>query len=91
MARAGLYPGGIPNSNYREYDILSVGAKGSRSFTVRQIFTSADTIPITNGGTGVTTAAAGRTALGVAYGTAAGTVAQGNYSRLGTLDGKSGA
>ena len=34
------------------------------------------------GGTGATTASAARTALGVAYGTTAGTVCQGNDSRL---------
>ena len=39
-------------------------------------------LPVANGGTGATTAAAARTALGVAYGTAAGTVCQGNDSRL---------
>lgn len=40
------------------------------------------TLPIANGGTGATSASAARTALGVAYGTAAGTVCQGNDSRL---------
>ena len=39
-------------------------------------------VPLANGGTGATTAAAARTALGVGYGTAAGTVCQGNDTRL---------
>lgn len=39
-------------------------------------------LPIANGGTGATTADAARAALGVAYGTAAGTVCQGNDVRL---------
>lgn len=47
-----VIPDSIPNSNYRVYDILSVGAKGARTFTVRQLFTTADIIPISYGGTG---------------------------------------
>lgn len=47
-------------------------------------------VALTNGGTGASTAATARTALGVAYGTAAGTVAQGNDTRLNTVDGKTG-
>jgi len=78
------------NSVFRRYQIRISGRKGSRFFAVRQVFTSTDTIPIANGGTGATTAAAARTALGVAYGTTAGTVAQGNDSRLSTIDGRSG-
>ncbi len=39
-------------------------------------------VPISKGGTNATTAAAARKALGVDYGTAAGTVCQGNDSRL---------
>lgn len=48
------------------------------------------TVLIENGGTGATTAAAARSNLGVAYGSSAGTVAQGNDFRLGTIDGKTG-
>lgn len=40
------------------------------------------TLPVANGGTGATSASAARTALGVAYGSAAGTVCQGNDARL---------
>lgn len=82
-----------PTAVYRyDHTVVIVGAKGSRTFTVSQNFNSdpSTVIPIANGGTGQPTAAGARTALGVAYGTAAGTVAQGNDSRLGTVDGKSG-
>lgn len=40
------------------------------------------TLPVSKGGTGATTSAAARTNLGVSYGTAAGTVVQGNDSRV---------
>lgn len=52
--------------------------------------TITNNLPITSGGTGAATAAAARTNLGLAYGTAAGTVAQGNDTRLNTVDGKTG-
>ncbi|WP_312583003.1 tail fiber domain-containing protein [Atlantibacter hermannii] len=47
-------------------------------------------VPVANGGTGATTAAEARRGLGLEYGTTAGTVAQGNDTRLGTVNGKSG-
>uniref|UniRef100_UPI00254A4B0E tail fiber domain-containing protein n=1 Tax=Atlantibacter hermannii TaxID=565 RepID=UPI00254A4B0E len=47
-------------------------------------------VPVANGGTGATTAAAARAALGVGYGTLEGTVAQGNDVRLNTVNGKTG-
>ena len=40
------------------------------------------TLPVNKGGTGATTSAAARANLGVSYGTAAGTVVQGNDSRV---------
>lgn len=60
-----VIPDTSSNPNYDIYRILCVGAKGSRVFTVRQEFTSADTIPLTSGGLGATTPAGGRTALGL--------------------------
>jgi len=47
-------------------------------------------LSIANGGTGSNNAAGARTNLGLAYGTSAGTVAQGNDTRLNTVGGKSG-
>lgn len=64
----------------------------TRKFMANAIATAYDTVPlaVTKGGTGATTASAARTALGVGYGTTVGTVAQGNDSRLSSLDGKTG-
>ena len=42
-------------SAYRYYQVRLAGALGSRSMTVRQIWTSADVVPVANGGTGNTT------------------------------------
>lgn len=47
-------------------------------------------LTVAQGGTGGTTASAARDALGVQYGNATGTVAQGNDARLGTVNNKSG-
>ncbi|MGN5981520.1 tail fiber domain-containing protein [Serratia liquefaciens] len=47
-------------------------------------------LAITSGGSGANNAAGARTNLGLAYGTSAGTVAQGNDTRLNTVGGKSG-
>lgn len=68
----------------------AAGTPGSRTFNVLEIMTSGNPTPVTAGGTGATTAGAARTALGVAYGSTVGTVAQGDDSRLNTLDGKTG-
>lgn len=85
-----IIPDTATDSNYKIYKVLVVGAKGARTFSVRQVFTNTDVVPVANGGTGATTAAEARAELGVAYGITAGTVAQGNDKRLNTVDGKSG-
>ncbi|ALZ96979.1 hypothetical protein APT61_13555 [Leclercia adecarboxylata] len=80
------------NGNRAEYVVTCTGVKGSRNFTVVQNYNSdaSSVIPVANGGTGEATASAARTALGVAYGSAAGTVAQGNDTRLNTVNNKTG-
>lgn len=85
-----LTPSTPTATNYKIFKVRITGAKGSRTFSVRQVFTNTDIVPVANGGTGATTAAAARTALGVAYGTTAGSVCQGNDLRLNTVGGKSG-
>ncbi|MGV4049717.1 pyocin knob domain-containing protein [Citrobacter freundii] len=51
-------------ANYKVFEVMFNGSKGSRSFYTNQVFTSADTIPIANGGTGSPTAAGGLANLG---------------------------
>jgi len=78
----------VTNSLFRRYQVRISGSKGSRIFAVRQIWTSADVIPVANGGTGATTPAGGRSALQLGdsatknVGTGAGTVAAGDDYRI---------
>ncbi len=78
----------VTNSLFRRYQVRISGSKGSRIFAVRQIWTSADVIPVANGGTGATTPGGARSALQLGdsatknVGTGAGTVAAGDDSRL---------
>jgi len=78
----------VTNSLFRRYQVRISGSKGSRIFAVRQIWTSADVIPVANGGTGATTPAGGRSALQLGdsatknVGTTAGTVAAGDDYRI---------
>ena len=58
-----LVPMTTTNANYRVYNVRISGAKGARTFTVRQLFSNADIIPIANGGTGDKTAAGARANL----------------------------
>ncbi|MDA5547629.1 hypothetical protein OP862_15995 [Yersinia massiliensis] len=60
-----LVPDTTLAANFKVYKVLSVGAKGSRVFTVREELTSANPVPITGGGTGAITAPLARTALGL--------------------------
>ncbi|WP_312731907.1 pyocin knob domain-containing S74 family peptidase [Atlantibacter hermannii] len=76
------------DATWRVYKVRIANAKGSRTFSVRQIFTSTDVVPVANGGTGATTPGGARTALQLGdsatknVGTTAGTVAAGDDSRL---------
>lgn len=63
-----LRPHAVTNSNYRVYEVISVGAPGSRVFTVREEWNSANPIPINGGGTGATTAAGALVNLGLGEG-----------------------
>ncbi|HAI49277.1 MAG TPA: hypothetical protein DCM53_05835, partial [Enterobacteriaceae bacterium] len=91
-----IIPDTATDPNYKIYKVLVVGAKGARTFSVRQVFTNTDVVPVANGGTGATTPAGGRTALGLGnsatrnVGSASGTVAAGDDSRLNTVGGKTG-
>ncbi|QGU17578.1 hypothetical protein GNG27_17535 [Leclercia sp. 119287] len=67
-------------STAKSYFIVVSGTSPARTFTIYENFTSASTIPIANGGTGSSSP----------FGTTAGTFAQGNDSRLNTINGKSG-
>ncbi|WP_312329664.1 pyocin knob domain-containing S74 family peptidase [Atlantibacter hermannii] len=76
------------DANWRVYRVRIANAKGSRTFSVRQLFTSTDVVPVANGGTGATTPGGARSALQLGdsatknVGTGAGTVAAGDDSRL---------
>ncbi|MFA3777890.1 hypothetical protein Q2T71_04610 [Yersinia sp. 1652 StPb PI] len=59
-----LKPHTVTNSNYRVYEVISVGAAGSRVFTVREAWNSANPVPISGGGTGATAAAGALANLG---------------------------
>ncbi len=80
----------------RLFHLVARGTSGSRVYNVAEIMTSATATPISAGGTGATTAAAARSALGLGdaatrnVGTTSGTVAAGDDSRLGTVNGKTG-
>ncbi len=52
-------------SGYRKYELRLSGTAGARTIIVRQVWTQHDVVPMANGGTGATTAAAARTNLDV--------------------------
>ncbi|WP_313758431.1 pyocin knob domain-containing S74 family peptidase [Atlantibacter hermannii] len=76
------------DGNYKIYEVLIGGTKGARTFSVRQVFTNTDVVPVANGGTGATTPGGARSALQLGdsatknIGTGAGTVAAGDDSRI---------
>lgn len=83
-----VIPDTATDPNYKIYKVLVVGAKGARTFSVRQVFTNTDVVPVVNGGTGATTPGGARSALQLGdsatknVGTGAGTVAAGDDSRI---------
>lgn len=66
-----LVPNTAASVNFKVYKVLCVGAPGSRVFTVREAWNSANPIPITGGGTGATNAAGAIAALGLGDGSLA--------------------
>ena len=76
------------DGNYKIYEVLIGGTKGARTFSVRQVFTNTDVVPVANGGTGATTPAGARSAMQLGdsatknVGTGAGTVAAGDDYRI---------
>lgn len=80
-----IIPDTATDSNYKIYKVLVVGAKGARTFSVRQVFTNTDVVPVENGGTGATTATGVRTALGLGSAATRNVgVAQNNIPALGS-------
>lgn len=83
-----VIPDTATDPNYKIYKVLVVGAKGARTFSVRQVFTNTDVVPVVNGGTGATTPGGARSALQLGdsatknVGTGASTVAAGDDSRI---------
>lgn len=63
-----LTPDTGADANFKVYELLCVGAAGSRVFTFRQDWNSANPIPITGGGTGATTVAGAIANLGLGDG-----------------------
>ncbi|WP_129019393.1 hypothetical protein [Yersinia enterocolitica] len=59
-----LVPNTAASVNFKVYKVLCVGAPGSRVFTVREDWNSANPVPISGGGTGATAAAGALANLG---------------------------
>lgn len=60
-----LIPDTTGTTNFKVFKVLSVGAVGSRVFTVREEWTSANPVPISGGGHGANTLAGAQSALGI--------------------------
>ncbi|HDL7929521.1 TPA: tail fiber protein, partial [Yersinia enterocolitica] len=63
-----LTPDTGSSTNFKVYNLLCVGAAGSRVFTFNQDWNSANPIPLSGGGTGATTAAGALVNLGLGEG-----------------------
>ncbi|QGR64682.1 hypothetical protein [Yersinia intermedia] len=60
-----IKPSTVSSANFRAWYLRLGGYPGSRTFTAREIQTSANPVPISGGGTGATTAAGALIALGL--------------------------
>lgn len=60
-----IKPSTVSSANFRVWYLRMGGNPGSRTFTAREVRTSANPIPISGGGTGATTDAGARTSLGL--------------------------
>ncbi|EOX5684205.1 phage tail protein, partial [Yersinia enterocolitica] len=60
-----IKPSTVSSSNFRAWYLRLGGYPGSRTFTAREIQTSANPVPISGGGTGATTAAGALAGLGL--------------------------
>ncbi|HDL7929388.1 TPA: tail fiber protein, partial [Yersinia enterocolitica] len=63
-----IKPSTVSSTNFRAWYLLIDGYPGSRTFTAREIRTSANPIPVNGGGTGATTAAGALVNLGLGEG-----------------------
>lgn len=87
-----IIPDTAAQANFHVFKILCTGTAGSCAFTVREIRTSANPVPISGGGTGGNTQATARVGLGLGdaatnnVGTTAGTVAAGMICALEVLN-----
>lgn len=92
-----VVPDTTSDANFRIFRLTCVGAKGSRTFSIRRMWDSSSVIPIECGGTGGNTKETARSELGLGnsavlnVGTTENTVAAGNDSRIVNAASKKGS